>query len=73
MSDRRIHGKRKFESRDSSVGKRRAFGSAAVVWFPGGARNFSLLHGVQTGYGAHPASYPFGTGDPFSGGKAAGA
>jgi hypothetical protein len=24
----------------------------------------------QTGYGAHPASYPVGTGGPFPGGKA---
>jgi hypothetical protein len=29
---------------------------------PGSVR-FSLLHSVQTGSGAHPASYPMGTGD----------
>jgi hypothetical protein len=29
--------------------------------------SFSLPHRVQTGYGAHPASYPMGTGDSFSG------
>jgi hypothetical protein len=34
---------------------------------------FSLLHVVQTGSGAHPASYPMGTGGSFPGGKAAGA
>jgi hypothetical protein len=34
---------------------------------------FSLLHVVQTGSGAHPASFPMGTGGPFPGGKAAGA
>jgi hypothetical protein len=33
---------------------------------------FSLLHIVQTGSGAHPASYPMGTGDSFPGGKATG-
>jgi hypothetical protein len=38
---------------------------------PGSVRNF--LHVVQTGPGAHPASYPMGTGGSFSGGKAAGA
>jgi hypothetical protein len=27
-----------------------------------GAKHFSLLHGVQTGSGAHPASYPTGAG-----------
>jgi hypothetical protein len=34
---------------------------SAGVWFRAGARNFSLLHSVQTGCGAHPASYPMGT------------
>jgi hypothetical protein len=40
---------------------------------PGEAGNFSLHHRVQNGPGAHPASYPMGTGGSFSGGKAAGA
>jgi hypothetical protein len=35
--------------------------------------NFSLRHRVQTGSGAHPASYPMGTGGSFHGGIAAGA
>jgi hypothetical protein len=35
-------------------------------------QDFSLLHTVQTGSGAHPASYPMGTGGVFSWGKAAG-
>jgi hypothetical protein len=35
--------------------------------------NFSLHHVVQTGYGAHPASYPMGNGGSFPGGKATGA
>jgi len=38
-----------------------------------GAGNFSLLHRVQTGSEARPASYPMGTGGSFPGGKAAGA
>jgi hypothetical protein len=32
-------------------------------------RGFSSSLCVQTGSGAHPASYPMGTGGPFSGGK----
>jgi hypothetical protein len=32
------------------------------VRFPAGAGNFSLHHRVQNGSGAHPASYPMGTG-----------
>jgi hypothetical protein len=35
--------------------------------------NFSLHHRVQTGSGAHSASYPMGTRSTFSGGKATGA
>jgi hypothetical protein len=34
--------------------------------------NLSFLHIVQTGFGAHPAYYPMGTGGSFPGGKAAG-
>jgi hypothetical protein len=45
------------------------------VRFPGGggAGNFSLNHRVQTGSGAHPASYSMGTSGSLPGGKAAGA
>jgi hypothetical protein len=43
------------------------------VLFPTGAGNFSLHHRVQTGSGAHPASYPMGTRVSFPGGKVAGA
>jgi hypothetical protein len=39
------------------------------VRFPAGAGNFSLRHRVQTKPGAHPASYPMGTGGSFPGGK----
>jgi hypothetical protein len=41
------------------------------VRVPVGAR-FPPLHVVQTGSGAHPSSYPMGTGCSFPGGKAAG-
>jgi hypothetical protein len=44
-----------------------------VVRLPVGVGNFSLHHRVQTGSGAHPASYPLGTGGSFPGGKVAGA
>jgi hypothetical protein len=39
---------------------------------PAGAEDFSTSPCVQTGSGAHPASYPMGlgTGSPFPGGKA---
>jgi len=40
------------------------------VRFPVGVGIFSLRHRVQTGSGAHPASYPIGTGI-FLGRKAA--
>jgi hypothetical protein len=36
-------------------------------------QEFSLLHVVKTGSGAHPASYPMGTGGSFPWSKAAGA
>jgi hypothetical protein len=38
---------------------------------PEGARDFSLLQNVQTGNGAHPASYSVGTTDSFPCDKAA--
>jgi hypothetical protein len=37
---------------------------------PAGSEDFSSSSCVQTGSGAHPASYPMGTGGPFPGGKA---
>jgi hypothetical protein len=36
-------------------------------------QEFSLLHFVQIGFGAHPASYLMGIGGFFPGGKVAGA
>jgi hypothetical protein len=35
-----------------------------------GAEDFSSSLCIQTGSGAHPPSYPMGTGGPFPGGKA---
>jgi hypothetical protein len=43
-----------------------ATGWTAGAGFPTG-RDFSLLHNVQTGSGAYPASYPVGTGGDFPG------
>jgi hypothetical protein len=60
------------KSRDSSVGIALGYGlddRGFKVRFPAGAGNFSLHHRVQTGYGAHPASYLMGTTDYFPGGK----
>jgi hypothetical protein len=37
---------------------------------PTGAEDFSSSACIQTGSGAHPASYPMGTGGPLPGGKA---
>jgi hypothetical protein len=37
------------------------------VRFPAGTGNFSLLHRVQTGFGAHPASSAMGTGGKATG------
>jgi hypothetical protein len=39
------------------------------VWSPTGAEDFSSSPCVQIGFRALPASYPMGTGRPFSGGK----
>jgi hypothetical protein len=63
------------ESRDSSVGIAMGYGlddRGSRVRFPAAAGNFSFHHSVQNGSGAHPASYPMGTGGSFLGGKAAG-
>jgi hypothetical protein len=60
-------------SRNSSVGiatgyglDDREVGIRVPVW-----SKCSLLRSVQTGSGAHPASYPMGTGGSSPGGKAA--
>jgi hypothetical protein len=59
-------------SRNSSVGIATDYGlddRVIGVRFLAGAGNFSLHHRVQTGSGAHPASYPMGTEFSFPGGK----
>lgn len=56
---------------DSSVSTVMGYGLDGQGLNPGRARNSSLLHSVQTGLGALPASYLMGTGCPFSGGDAA--
>jgi hypothetical protein len=59
-----------------SVGKALGYGlddRGSRVRFPAAAGNFSLHHRIQKGSGAHPASYPVGTGGSFPGDKAAGA
>jgi hypothetical protein len=48
-----------------------ATGWTARVRLPA-VQDFSLLHIVQIGSGAHPASYPMGTGGSFPGNTAAG-
>jgi hypothetical protein len=63
-------------SRDSPVGIATGYGlddREVGVRVSVGARNFSLLHVVQIGSGAHPTSYPMGTGDSFPRGKGTGA
>jgi hypothetical protein len=62
------------KSPDSAVGIATSHGldgrgvGVRVQWGNG----FFPLHIVQTGSGAHPASYPVDTGGSFPGGKAAG-
>jgi hypothetical protein len=63
-------------SRNNSVGIETCYGlddRMIGVRFPAGAGNFSPLHHVQSGSGAHPASYSMDTGGYFPGGKAVGA
>jgi hypothetical protein len=43
---------------------------AIEVRSPTGTKDFSSSPCVQTSSGAHPASYPMGTGGSFPGGKA---
>jgi hypothetical protein len=38
----------------------------ALSSIPGKVKNLLLLHIVQTGYGAHPTTYPVGSGSTFS-------
>jgi hypothetical protein len=43
---------------------------AIAVRSPAEARHFYPNLCVQTGFGAHPASYPMGTGGPYAAAKA---
>jgi hypothetical protein len=60
-------------TKDRGVGSvyRRATSRTALVRFPA-EQNFTLLHSVQTGSEAHPASYTMGIRGNFPWGKAAG-
>jgi hypothetical protein len=63
-------------SQDSVVGIATGYGLDGIRGrssSPGKGQDVSTLHVVQTGSGAHPASYPRGPGGYFPGGKAAGA
>jgi hypothetical protein len=44
----------------------------AGVQFLTGARDFSLIHSVETSFEAHPISHAMGAGGYFSGDKVAG-
>jgi hypothetical protein len=57
----------------SSVGIATGYRPDGHGSIPGRESYFSLLHSVQTGSGAHPASCPIGPGDSFHGSKEAGA
>jgi hypothetical protein len=62
-------------SRDSAVSIATGYGldDQGVEFESRYGLEFSLPHVVQAGFGAHPASYPMGTGGSFFGSKAAGA
>jgi hypothetical protein len=61
-----------WRSRDSSVGiaTGHALDGRGSILVRG--KRFSLIHSIQTSSGAHPASYPMGTGVSFPAGKAGG-
>jgi hypothetical protein len=56
-------------SRDSSVDIVTGYGLEDGVQLPAGARDFSVLHSIQTGSGAYPAFCSVCTGECFSGVK----
>jgi hypothetical protein len=64
----------KGKGRDSSDGIGVGYGlehRGSRARFPTRARNFSLHHRVQNGFGARPASYPVDARGFFPGGEAA--
>jgi hypothetical protein len=60
-----------FGSSCSSIDIATGYGLDGRGSIPEGASDFSLFYSVQTGSGAHPASYPMGTRSFFPKGKAA--
>jgi hypothetical protein len=60
------------QSWDSSVGIETGYGLDDLGSIAGRGKSLSLLHSVQTNSGAHPASYPMGTGGVLLGDKVAG-
>jgi hypothetical protein len=58
-------------SRGSSVGITSGYGftTEGSKLEPRSGKDFSFLHVIQTGSGAHSASYPMGTGGSFPRGK----
>jgi hypothetical protein len=59
-------------NRKISVGIAKGYELDSRGSIPSKGRDFSLFHSVQTGSGAHPASYIMDTGGCFVGGKMAG-
>jgi hypothetical protein len=60
--------------RDCSVDIVTGYGLDGLDSIPGRVKRFfSSFHSVQTGSGAHSASYPMGNGTSLPGGKAVGA
>jgi hypothetical protein len=58
---------------DGSVGTATGYELKNRDSIPDSGKRFSLLHSVQTGSGAHTASYYMDNGSSFPGAKAAGA
>jgi hypothetical protein len=65
-------GYKLISSRDSAVGIVSSYTIDSEPEFESRKSQKCLLHSVQTGSGAHPVSYPMGTGGSFPGDKAAG-
>jgi hypothetical protein len=61
------------KSRDRSVGIATGYKLGGSGSIPGRARIFSVFHIVETGAGAHQATYPIGTVISLTEDKAAGA
>jgi hypothetical protein len=59
-------------SRDWSVGMVTGYGLDSRGLILSRGKDFSLLHNIQTGSGAHKVSYPMSTGGSLPRGKAAG-